>query len=170
MDNPLVPHINAVEDASYAISACKYPPGDIRGAGPRRPMDYGRNEADYFASADEATFVLLMIETIGAVAAIDAILTSEGLDGIIFSPGDLAMSMGLHGDPSRVEVKTAIYQVMAMARAAGIPFSSGVPITSDPTEAIGVGAQPIGLSDDQASVMNHAQESLERFQDIIWLP
>ena len=163
----LVPHIKSVDDARYVISACKYPPQGIRGFGPRRPSDYGRNEREYIDNANEATFVLLMIESLGAMEEIDEILTLEGLDGIIFGPGDLSMSMGLHGDQSAAEVKESLRNMMAKARAVGVPFGSGVPVVADPTEWIEMGAQIIGITDDQKSVMGNAEAAIARFQSII---
>lgn len=163
----LVPHINSLQDARAAIAACKYPPQGIRGAGRRRPSDYMRNVKDYFSTANEATFVLLMIETVGAMEDIDAILELEGLDGIFFGPTDLAMSMGLLGDKSAPEVKRAIRNVMEKARAAGVPFSSRMPVVPDVEEWLDLGVQLVIISDDQKSVMGNAEAALERFQGVM---
>ena len=162
----LVPHIKSVDDAKYIISACKYPPSGIRGVGPRRPSDYGRNEREYIDKANASTFVLLMIESVDAVENFDEIIKLDGLDGIIFGPGDLSMSMGLHGDQSAPEVVASIRNMMTKARSAGVPFGSGVPVVADPTEWIEIGAQIIGITDDQKSVMGNAAAAMENFQSI----
>ena len=164
----IVPHINSVEDARYVISACKYPPQGIRGAGPRRPSDYGRTQREYFDNANQATFVMLMIETVGAVEDFDKILALEGLDGLIFGLGDLSMSMGLRGDQSHTEVKKIVSYMMTKARAAGVAFGGyGPVVVADPSEWIELGVQIIGISDDQKSVMGNAAAAMERFKSVM---
>ena len=164
----LAPHIKSVDEARRIIAACKYPPQGIRGAGPRRPSDYGRTQREYFDNANQATFVMLMIETVGAVEDFDEILALEGLDGLIFGPADLSMSMGLHGDQSHTEVKKIVSDMMTKARAAGVAFGGyGPVVVADPSEWIELGVQIIGISDDQKSVMGNAAAAMERFKSVM---
>ena len=100
----IVPHIRSAEEARLAVAACKYPPRGIRGTGPRRPSRYGLAEKEYLASANDATIVVIMIETLEAVNDLDAVLAVEGLDACMIGAVDLSASMGLlpHFDDPRV--------------------------------------------------------------------
>ena len=59
-----------------------------------------------------------MIETKQAVANLDAILSTPGLDGIYVGPADLAISMGFspQGDPTEPAVVKAIETIVAGAK------------------------------------------------------
>jgi 4-hydroxy-2-oxoheptanedioate aldolase len=125
----ICPMISTVKDARDFASFCRYPPVGQRSFGPARGLLYGG--ADYFAHANDTILTLAMIETQEAVANADAILTTEGIDGIYIGPNDLCLS---HGQPPSPEPKdegmAAIITGLAdrarkAGRMAGIFCSSG---------------------------------------------
>jgi 4-hydroxy-2-oxoheptanedioate aldolase len=89
----ICPLVNSAEEASRFVDAVRYPPLGTRSYGPVRGLLYGG--ADYFERAAENVIALAMVETRQALAAIDAILAVDGLDGIFVGPNDLAISLGL---------------------------------------------------------------------------
>ena len=89
----IVPMVSDRLEAEAAVAACRYPPSGIRSYGPVRPaLTEG---AEYFAAANTAVLVFAMIETRGAVENLDAILSTEGLDGVYVGPVDLSLALGL---------------------------------------------------------------------------
>ena len=161
----LVPHIKTPNDVRAAVAACKYPPLGIRGAGPRRPGRYGRNQSEYFQSANEQTIVLVMIETKEAVENIDEILAVPGLDSFVIGAVDLSMSMGFLGDAGRPDVQTAVDHLIARAAAVGMPISA--PVTDNPFAWLKRGAQIIGIADDQRFIQQGAYTMLEQFRELV---
>src|SRR5581483_8643999 len=88
----LVPLINTAEDAAKAVAACRYPPVGMRSSGPVRAVHYGG--PDYQAKANDEVIVLGMIETKQALANLDAICATPGLDAVYIGPYDLSYALG----------------------------------------------------------------------------
>jgi 4-hydroxy-2-oxoheptanedioate aldolase len=85
----------AVDDAAQAaafVRACRYPPTGTRSYGPSRGLLYGG--PDYLTHADDTILTLAMVESAEALANLQAILDTPGLDGIFVGPSDLALSLG----------------------------------------------------------------------------
>ena len=88
----ICPMINNRAEAEAFVGACRYPPAGYRSYGPRRARLYAG--ADYPERANETVLAIGMIETADAVANLDHILSTPGLDGIYIGPADLSQSFG----------------------------------------------------------------------------
>ena len=110
----IAPQVQSVVDVEGVVAACKYPPVGIRGFGPRRGRRFGGQPyPEYLVDADEQIMVIVQIEHIRAVEAIDDILAVEGLDGLCVGFNDLAGSMGLSGQITDPQVIAATERVIA---------------------------------------------------------
>jgi 2-keto-3-deoxy-L-rhamnonate aldolase RhmA len=118
----IVPEVDDAASCAAAVAAARYPPRGRRGFGPRRAARLDGGRQAYLARADEEVAVLVMIESAAAVASIDAILKTPGLDGIMVGPADLAASMGHLGDPSHADVRAAIVEVRDACERHRVPF------------------------------------------------
>jgi 2-keto-3-deoxy-L-rhamnonate aldolase RhmA len=115
----LVPMINTREEAERAVSACKYPPLGIRGAGPRRAALF---DQDYMTTADEEIMVIAQIETPEAIENQEEILRVDGIDACYVGPFDLARNMGLaFPDFKNSDFLAAFDRIIDSARNAGKP-------------------------------------------------
>ena len=113
----IVPQVQSVADVEQVVAACKYPPIGIRGFGPRRGRRFGGQPyPDYLVDADEQIMVIVQIEHIRAVEAIDEILAVDGLDGLCIGFNDLAGSMGLSGQVNDARVIAAAEAVIEKTR------------------------------------------------------
>jgi 2-keto-3-deoxy-L-rhamnonate aldolase RhmA len=131
----LVPQVASAQEATTAVAACKYPPIGIRGFGPRRASDYGRNMKEYVEKANEATFVGIQIEHVLGVENIGEIVQVPGIDAVLLGPMDLSASMNLLGQLDHPEVVAAMDAVVAAAIGAGLPV--GIPLPMDaPVEVV----------------------------------
>lgn len=85
----IVPMVSTRQQAEAAAQAVRYPPHGIRSYGPVRNY--------YVAAGAEAREPLcfVMIETAEALANLDAIAATPGVDGLFVGPVDLALSLGL---------------------------------------------------------------------------
>jgi 4-hydroxy-2-oxoheptanedioate aldolase len=85
----IVPMVSSAEEARIAAQAVRYPPLGIR--------SFGRVRGYYQTADPQAAepLCLVMIETREALANLDAIAKTPGVDGLFIGPVDLAISMGL---------------------------------------------------------------------------
>jgi len=124
----ICPMISTEREARDFASFCRYPPAGQRSFGPARGLLYGG--ADYFADANAEILALPMIETREAVAQVDAILATPGIDGIYIGPNDLCLSHDCAPSPEPAEPMAGLIRDLAVAagkagRMAGIFCSSG---------------------------------------------
>jgi 4-hydroxy-2-oxoheptanedioate aldolase len=107
------PHIQTVEQAYNAVSACRYPklpkeeryePVGIRGDGPTSAARYwGLGQQDYYKHADVwpldpegDIFCILMIEDQMGIENLDDILTKvPGISAILIGEGDMSQELGI---------------------------------------------------------------------------
>jgi 2-dehydro-3-deoxyglucarate aldolase len=115
----MVPMVKNAEDAQAAVQAMYYPPRGRRGVGLARAQGYGARFQQYRNWLDNNAVVVVMIEHIDAVNAIDSILSVPGVDAYIIGPYDLSGSMGHPGELDYPEVRTAIERVLEAGRRAG---------------------------------------------------
>jgi 4-hydroxy-2-oxoheptanedioate aldolase len=84
----IVPMVSTPEQARAAAQAMRYPPLGNRSFGPiRRVHDP--------ASGEAPVTCIVMIETQEALDNLDAIVSTDGVDGVLVGPVDLALDMGL---------------------------------------------------------------------------
>lgn len=119
----VLPWINTAEDAKAAVEAIKYPPLGRRSWGPRRAGTlYGGSLEEYAVQANNNTLFLPQIETAEAVENLDAILSVEGVDGIMIGPNDLALSMGFVENRWNPTVEATVQKVLEGCKARGKAF------------------------------------------------
>ncbi len=122
----LAPMVRSAAEARALVAAAKYPPDGIRGFGPRRASDYGRNLDAYVASANAATIVIPQIEHVDAAAAIEEILAVPGVDALCIGPNDLSGSAGVLRQHDHPTVRGAIEKVLSAASAKGVAVCTGI--------------------------------------------
>lgn len=122
----MVPQVNTAEQATEAVRACRYWPDGSRGLAGGRTFDWGLNEkpADIVAKLNDRVVTMIQFEHIDALENLDDILAVPGLDVLFVGPNDLAQSMGYPGQPGHPEVTKVADQVIARARAQGVPLGT----------------------------------------------
>lgn len=129
----LIPMVETADHAAQMVKAMLYPPHGIRGVGASvaRASDYGRI-ADYIATANDQTCLILQIESRAGLAALPEILKLDGVDGVFIGPADLAADMGYPGNMNAPEVQDTIDATLTAIMASG--KSAGI-LTFDPRTA-----------------------------------
>ena len=144
----VVPQIKSPRDVKAAVEACRYPPAGIRGIGCQRPAGFGVWFQEYLQTANDNILVVIQIEHVEAVAALNDILSVSGYDAILIGANDLSASMGLLGQPTHSSVLRTINEIRVAASLRKVPV--GI-IASSPEEAksrIAEGFQFIGIGHD----------------------
>jgi 4-hydroxy-2-oxoheptanedioate aldolase len=88
-DGVIVPLVESSEDAARAVHTTRHAPRGGRSFG----MQTRR-----VGPFDEAPFVVIQVETAGAVADVDEIAGVDGVDALYIGPADLGLALG--GDPA----------------------------------------------------------------------
>lgn len=78
------------------------------------------------AATAKPTAFIAQIESVAGHTALDEIVKTSGIDAILIGPNDLSASMGLAGQPQHPDVVSAVSDISARVRAAGLPF--GLPV------------------------------------------
>jgi 2-keto-3-deoxy-L-rhamnonate aldolase RhmA len=123
----VVPHIDTAEDAAEMVRAFRFPPQGMRSwGGP--PIQYGYRAPDTAtAQAETNANILLcgMIETPEAVANVEAIAATPGLDSLMIGTSDLTATMGIAGQIGHPDVQAAYARVAAACAAHGKVLGMG---------------------------------------------
>lgn len=107
----IVPMVNSLEDVKRAVEAVHYPEKGTRGVGLARAQGYGVNFHENLNWLKNEAVIIVQIEHITAVENIEAILSSDDVDGYIIGPYDLSASMGLHGQFEHPDVVAALKKI-----------------------------------------------------------
>jgi 4-hydroxy-2-oxoheptanedioate aldolase len=117
----IVPMVDSAADAEVAVRATRHWPAGTRSvAGPVRA---GLRLGEVPGDIDDAVACVVMIETLAALADLDAICATPGLGGVYLGPADLSVALGARyfGDPAaRGALLDAAAAIAGAAKAAGI--------------------------------------------------
>lgn len=145
----LIPMVDSVEQAQMIVQATRYPPQGFRGVGSSlaRASRFS-GIPDYLTTANDQICLILQVESVAGMAALDGILDLEGVDAVFFGPADLAADMGHLGNAAHEDVRTAIYDGLRRTRAAG--KAAGILATEDAfiAAAKAAGANFVGVGID----------------------
>ncbi|MBD3779289.1 MAG: hypothetical protein IE923_08500 [Micrococcales bacterium] len=119
-DGVVVPMVDSPAQAAAAVRACRYPPHGARSWGPAAAL-VGRPVPSP-AAADARVRCAVMVETAEALAAVDAIAATPGLDMVFVGPFDLALALGRTVDDllADEDAGAPLPAVVAACRAAGV--------------------------------------------------
>lgn len=166
----ICPMVNSREEAARFVSYLRYPPHGVRSFGPTRAVFAAG--ADYGQHADTQVLGLAMIETAEAMANLDAIVTTPGLDGVYVGPADL--TLGLTGrrhatgfDREEPEMVAALQQIARAARGAGIRAGLHCGTPAYAAKAIGWGYDLVTISNDVRLLAGAAQASVAAARQLL---
>lgn len=161
----LVPMVDTPEQARQLVRATRYAPEGVRGMGSAlarssRWQAYPR----YVHEANQQVCLLVQAETVEAMANLDAIAATPGVDGVFIGPADLSASMGHPGNPGHPDVQAAIHDgITRILRAGKAP---GILATNEAQarQWLAAGALFVAVGVDTMLLTSAAQALLARFR------
>jgi 2-keto-3-deoxy-L-rhamnonate aldolase RhmA len=117
----VVPHVESTDDAKRVVDAAYFAPMGTRSFGAGRPeyWENGADRAEYMKACNGAVSVCMMIETVAALRAADAIAQVPGVDYLSFGLLDLAQSLGHPGEGAHPDVRQAVADCTQRVNKAG---------------------------------------------------
>ncbi|MEM8537615.1 MAG: HpcH/HpaI aldolase/citrate lyase family protein [Pseudomonadota bacterium] len=120
----LIPMVESAAEAEALVRATRYPPDGIRGSGAALARASMFSDIpNYTTTANAQICLLVQVETVAGIEALDDILAVEGVDGVFIGPSDLGADMGYPGDsradPVQKAIKDALGRIKASGKAAG---------------------------------------------------
>ncbi|KAJ9474878.1 hypothetical protein PHBOTO_004735 [Pseudozyma hubeiensis] len=150
----LVPHVKTVEDVYRIVSYSRFQPMGERSAISSLPhLGYQHFPAvEANQACNDATLVIVMIETLQALESVEEIAQVPGVDQLLIGTNDLTAEMGIPGQVDHPRVAEAYQRVIDAARANGLSVGiGGVPTRPDLLEKFAsMGARFIMAGADQA--------------------
>jgi 4-hydroxy-2-oxoheptanedioate aldolase len=130
----LIPMVETPEQAAELVRAMRYPPEGIRGSGAAlaRASMFSLH-GDYIQTANAQVCLLVQVETRKGIENLDAIIATEGVDGVFIGPSDLAADMGYPGNSNEAAVQATIREALGRIAAAG--KAPGILATEDAAAA-----------------------------------
>ena len=129
----IFPFTRTPELARQAAAACRYPPTGLRGSGADLAAFRWPAAGGYYDLADENVLVIAVVEDTQAVAHIDDIAATRGVDVLFIGTSDLSFSLGLRGEQNHPKLDAAIAKIVAAGKkhgkALGRPALSPAAIT-----------------------------------------
>ena len=118
----MTPIVGSADDARRAVDSVKYPPVGKRGLAGVRVNDF-QTDPGYVAAANEATVVVVQIETRTGIERADEIIATEGVDLVFLGPSDLSVALGVPGQTKHPLVLDTIARltekIVGFGKAAG---------------------------------------------------
>lgn len=169
----ICPMINTAEQAEEFVSYLRYPPEGQRSFGPTRAA-YAQG-ANIHAEANAEIIGWAMVETRQAMANLDVIASTPGLDGIYVGPADLTFSLfeGKYPpgfdreEPEMIEVLQTIVQTCHQH---GIKAALHCGTAEYAAKAIGWGYDMTTVSGDTRLLAGAAAASVRTFREAIAQP
>ena len=116
----IFPFTSSPELARQAVAATKYPPAGRRGYGPGLASLRWPSPEGYASFADRNGMVIAIIEEERALAQVDAIAATPGLDVLFIGVNDLSYSLGLRGNMEHPKFQEAVRTIVAAAKKHGV--------------------------------------------------
>lgn len=157
----VIPHVDTPEQAKAIADAYRFPPVGHRSiAGGYPHFGFAPTPTvEVVKGLNEATLVVVMIETPLAVENVEKIAAVPGIDALLIGTNDLALEMGIPGQIEDPRVIAAIERVIAACQKHGKTAALGGVYAREPLKRyIAKGLRMILAGNDLGVLLNAAQE------------
>ena len=165
----IAPHIHSAREAERVVRAAKFAPlGDRSIAGGLPHLQFRTFPAtETIRALNEATMVLIMIESAEALAEVDEIAAVEGVDLLLIGTNDLCSSLGIPGQLDHDNVRSAYAKAMEACRKHGKHLGVGG-LSAYPRlagEFVGMGARYVSTGTDLSFLLSAATAKAKQVRE-----
>ena len=166
----ICPMVNTRADAEQLVSYMRYPPAGTRSFGPTR-ANFSAGE-EYASEANGEMLAFAMIETAEAMANLDEIVRTPGLDGVYIGPADLTLGLSDGAlapgfDRTEPEMVAAIHRIRDAAKAASIRVALHCGTAEYAAKAMGWGFDMVTLSNDVRLLAAEASRTIKQARTLV---
>ncbi|MCS6922131.1 MAG: aldolase/citrate lyase family protein [Elioraea sp.] len=165
----VAPHVHSAREADEVVRAAKFAPIGERSLPGAMPQLRFRTfpAAETMVAMNDATAVVLMIESREALADVEAIAAVEGVDMLLVGTNDLCRSLGIAGQYDHSAVKDAYARTIEACRRHGKHVGvGGLGSRPDLIEAIvAMGARYVSLGDDLTFLLAGCTAGVKRMRE-----
>lgn len=115
-DGLIVPNVSTRQQVDRLIAWSKYPPVGARSYGVARAQGYGKDFERYVMTWNERSALIIQIESVAGVEAVEELLRYDAVDGVMIGPYDISGSMGIPGQLEHPRVAEACGRVVEACR------------------------------------------------------
>lgn len=166
----IAPHVRSAEDARKVVSAAKFPPLGERSAAGGLPhlqfRSFPAREAN--PALNDATMVVVMMETVAALEHVEEIAAVEGIDMMLIGTNDLTAEMGIPGQYDHEKVHEAYTRTIAACRKHGKHVGVGG-LASRPdlmARFVQLGARYVSTGTDLAFLIGACTQKAKQVREI----
>jgi 2-keto-3-deoxy-L-rhamnonate aldolase RhmA len=162
-----LPRAETAEQVADTVRYMKYPPVGERDVVFGANTDYVVPDVGrYCEESNEATMLVLKIETRKGVENAESMLANEWVDSVVFGPVDLSVDLGIPGQTDHPDFRVAAERVIDIALERGIAVSGVGPLDSraDFERQRARGVQIFGTSSELDLLMQAASDYVGRFR------
>jgi 2-keto-3-deoxy-L-rhamnonate aldolase RhmA len=156
--------VDDAETAARLASYCRYPRDGTRSiAGVLPQLDFRTIPiAEATRALNQATQVVVMVETGRAIRNVESIAAARGIDVILVGTNDLCLDLGIPGQLDHPEVIQALERVVAACRKHGVhPGLGGIYQPPLMQRCIEMGFRWITTGSDLAFLLQGARQQAE---------
>ena len=164
----IAPYVETPEQVRELVGAVKHKPIKGRVLQERLSGRTGPPGLDnYLAERNANNLLVINVESVPAMEALDALLTVPGLDALLIGPHDLTCSLGVPEQYDHPDFEAAVRRIVTSARAAGI--GAGVHFIFDNMEfeqrMVAAGVNMIVHQSDFQAFAEKMRRDLETLRD-----
>ena len=166
----IAPHIQSPQDAARVVRAAKFPPLGDRSFTGSLPHFQFRTfpTTEMFEALNEATMVIVMIESAEALAAVDEIAAVDGVDMLFIGTNDLCSSLGIPGQLDHDSIRDAYARTIEACRRYGKHLGVGG-LSAHPKlvgEFVKLGARYVSTGTDLSFLLSAATARAKQMRDV----
>ena len=166
----ITPHIRSAEEAREMVKLVKFAPlGERSSGGALSHYQYRSFPlAETNAAMNDATMLVVMLETVAALEHVEEIIAVEGVDMLLVGSNDLCNEMGITGQYDHPRLRDAFARAIAAATAAGKHVGVGGLASRNDlmTQFVRMGARYVSTGTDLAFLIAACAQKAKFVRDI----
>jgi 4-hydroxy-2-oxoheptanedioate aldolase len=166
----ITPHVRSAAEAREMVELVKFPPLGHRSAGGALSHYQYRSfpMAETNAAMNDATSLVVMMETVAALENVEEIIATEGVDMLLIGSNDLCAEMGIPGQYDNPRLKEAFARTIAAAQKVGKHVGIGGVASRDDlmTQFVQMGARYVSTGTDLAFLIAASAQRAKFVRDI----